>query len=223
MIRITDHFLPWLCRAFGIASHGTFIKGEDSEDRQERLAAAADYNRLRDNLRHQAGADDVEDHCHFRYMDLRRKAGDLWMQSKPLRKNAGGEPSHPFRWAQWLLFDGILYWLIWRNCCGYLVQPMRPLVTAVLIMLVCAGIYAMGASKDTILYNGSLADGRTAMDMWNESPFTPLYFSVTTFTTLGYGDFAPTGWFRLVGGLQAIFGVGLIALFTVSWGRKMIR
>ncbi|MDQ7013770.1 MAG: potassium channel family protein [Planctomycetota bacterium] len=50
-----------------------------------------------------------------------------------------------------------------------------------------------------------------------------LYFSLTTFVTLGYGDYAPTGWFKLVTGFEALFGVTLLALFTVAWGRKMVR
>jgi hypothetical protein len=50
-----------------------------------------------------------------------------------------------------------------------------------------------------------------------------LYFSLTTFVTLGYGDYAPAGIFKLLTGLEALSGVTLLALFTVAWGRKMVR
>lgn len=219
---------PWLRKMLGMNASGTLIGGEDSSYPAELLRAAADYNRLRDNFRHQSSTDELEDLCHFRYMDLRRRAGKLWMQAGPLLRNPKWRYERPARqtplkWLQWIAFDGILYWLIWRNCLGYLVRPMRPLVTGFLVILLGWAIYAFGASNDTILYNGPLADGQSAMDVWNGTMLTPLYFSVTTFTTLGYGDFAPTGWLRFVAGLQALIGVGLIALFTVSWGRKMIR
>jgi len=41
--------------------------------------------------------------------------------------------------------------------------------------------------------------------------------------TLGYGDYAPQSWFKLVTGVQALLGVTLLALFTVAWGRKLVR
>jgi len=51
------------------------------------------------------------------------------------------------------------------------------------------------------------------------SIFTALYFSVTTLTTLGFGDFSPTPRLRHITSLQAIIGfvslgvwIGLIGL-----------
>ncbi len=43
--------------------------------------------------------------------------------------------------------------------------------------------------------------------LWNY-----IYFSVVTFTTLGYGDYSPQGWARLPAAIQAIFGLGYFAL-----------
>lgn len=50
-----------------------------------------------------------------------------------------------------------------------------------------------------------------------------LYFSSVTFTTLGYGDYAPTQAFQLVAIAEAFFGVFMIALFVLVFGRKMLR
>lgn len=249
-----DDIWPWLRRSLSVFSHGTFIVGEDSDNSDELRKAAGDYNLLRDIFRHQTSADELEDLCHFRYMDLRRKAGDLWMQAGPrvfAQPKITVEMLKPFlpdksthaevmalaqsfeavtrssrlKWFQWFAFDGVLYWFIWRNCLGYLVRPMRPLVTSLVVIALWAFFYGAWASNDTIIYSGTLPEGATtAMDVWGKSSIlTPLYFSVTTFTTLGYGDFAPTGWLRGVASIQAALGVTLIALFTVSWGRKMIR
>ena len=45
-------------------------------------------------------------------------------------------------------------------------------------------------------------------DYWNN-----LYFSVVTFTTLGYGDFRPIGKIRVLASLEAFLGIFFIALF----------
>ena len=50
-----------------------------------------------------------------------------------------------------------------------------------------------------------------------------LYFSFVTFTTLGYGDYAPTQAFQLVATAEAFFGAFMIALFVLVFGRKMLR
>ena len=50
-----------------------------------------------------------------------------------------------------------------------------------------------------------------------------LYFSVVTFTTLGYGDLRPLGYMRLVAGSEAIIGVILMSYFVVVWAHKVFR
>lgn len=50
-----------------------------------------------------------------------------------------------------------------------------------------------------------------------------LYYSVVTFTTLGYGDFIPIGFSRLIAALEAFTGSFTIALFVVVFVKKMTR
>jgi hypothetical protein len=48
-----------------------------------------------------------------------------------------------------------------------------------------------------------------------------LYFSVVTFTTLGYGDFQPAvGLSRFFASLEAIIGAFTMALFAYTLARK---
>jgi len=50
-----------------------------------------------------------------------------------------------------------------------------------------------------------------------------VYYSVVTFTTLGYGDFTPVGWSRLVAASEAFTGAFAMALFVVVFVRHMTR
>lgn len=47
-----------------------------------------------------------------------------------------------------------------------------------------------------------VADEQATYPSWSEA----LYFSIVTFTTLGYGDIVPRAEYRLVSAFQAIFG-----------------
>lgn len=49
------------------------------------------------------------------------------------------------------------------------------------------------------------------------------YFSVVTFFTIGYGDFAPAGIARFVAGTEGFMGVFLMSYFTVAFVRKILR
>lgn len=49
------------------------------------------------------------------------------------------------------------------------------------------------------------------------------YYSVVTFTTLGYGDFSPQGRLRGVAACEALLGAVMIALMTVIFARKYLR
>ncbi len=47
-----------------------------------------------------------------------------------------------------------------------------------------------------------------------------LYYSLVTFTTLGYGDMHPTGWLKIVSGLEALTGAVFMALIVAVIARK---
>ncbi|MDN6869875.1 potassium channel family protein, partial [Aeromonas caviae] len=50
-----------------------------------------------------------------------------------------------------------------------------------------------------------------------------LYYSVVTFTTLGYGDFTPVGLSRIFAAFEAFTGSFTLALFVVVFVKKMTR
>jgi len=50
-----------------------------------------------------------------------------------------------------------------------------------------------------------------------------LYHSAVTFLTIGYGDVYPTGWLRILSGIEGFAGLFLMSYFTISFARKVLR
>ena len=46
------------------------------------------------------------------------------------------------------------------------------------------------------------------------------YFSTITFTTLGYGDFSPTGWLKALTSLEAFLGVFNIGFLIAGYANN---
>jgi hypothetical protein len=105
--------------------------------------------------------------------------------------------------------------------CGYGEAPLRIISLSLFIILFCAILYAFtGLSyKDTIQ---SISFTQSTQE--NFSFFlSSLYYSVVTFTTLGYGDFTPIGVSRVIAAIEAFTGSFTIALFVVVFVKKMTR
>lgn len=181
------------------------IEGEDSDDKEKLKSAAAQYNMLRDNFRTLPSTDEEEDRCHYKYMDLRRRASN-WRWH--------------YRFADW-------FFLKW--CWGYGIYVKRTIFSILLVILGFGLMYQLFAGPDTIrnyyVESASSAQGGTTSTADGEpkSEFNALYFSIITFTTIGYGDYAPLGWLRWVAGAEGLTGLFLMAVFTVSFARKFIR
>lgn len=91
--------------------------------------------------------------------------------------------------------------------CGYGERPVRVVVSAVVAVFGLALIYfAIGTLTPNAFLNS-------------------LYYSAVSFTALGYGQWAPqpTGWVKGLGAFEAFTGVFMMALFLVTFTRKMIR
>ena len=95
---------------------------------------------------------------------------------------------------------------------GYGERPVRPLVWGAAIVFLCALIYWRFGAVCTDTGQRVASFG------------TNLYFSVVTFTTLGYGDFRPEpGWPRILCSAEAILGAATMATFIVCLTRKYTR
>jgi len=62
------------------------------------------------------------------------------------------------------------------------------------------------------------------LSFYNPKFLETLYFSIVTFTTLGFGDLAPKpGFFQLFASFEALLGAIFMAMFIFVFARKMIR
>ncbi|MFT5730783.1 MAG: hypothetical protein ACI8PB_004973 [Desulforhopalus sp.] len=98
---------------------------------------------------------------------------------------------------------------LWDFAAGYGVRPYKIWIAGFLVALVFAGIYYFAGNP------------------CNEAGFpTSLYFSFTTFATLGYGDlsYSASRWFmRLISTAEAWLGAVLISTFVAVMARKILR
>jgi len=106
--------------------------------------------------------------------------------------------------------------------CGYGERPGNVVIFSLILIVVCAciysslGLYFEGQLLQLDLINKSLLDNLKGF-------LVSLYFSVVTFTTLGYGDVTPAGGSRPVAAIEAFSGGFTMALFVVVFVKKMTR
>lgn len=105
--------------------------------------------------------------------------------------------------------------------CGYGERPLNVVLFSLLLIGLSAFFYFfLGiASKGQIVQLDLSATLYTNFISFLEC----LYFSVVTFTTLGYGDLVPIGATRPLAALEAFTGNFTIALFVVVFVKKMTR
>jgi len=108
----------------------------------------------------------------------------------------------PKRWLAYIFGDLL---------CKYGISYTRVIAWGAAIVVSFASV---GHLQKSLMYNNSFV----------ETSFSDaLYFSLVTFTTLGYGDFHATGAMRFFAGIESFIGATLMSLFTVIVARKIIR
>lgn len=113
------------------------------------------------------------------------------------------------RWGMWVLF------LLADAVCGYGEHIEKILATALALILIYAAAYHVGEG----VVNRTLSEDADQDLGFREH----LYFSVTTFTTLGYGDYSPAqGPYQILAVSEAILGVVLMAFLVVTLTRKIV-
>nr|WP_298174077.1 ion channel [uncultured Pseudomonas sp.] len=104
---------------------------------------------------------------------------------------------------------------------GYGEKPLNVVLFSIVLIIICGLLYFLvgvqfaGQTLGLALERGWLANLDDLTDC--------LYFSVVTFTTLGYGDITPQGLARPIAAFEAFTGSFTMALFVVVFVKKMTR
>ncbi|CAH9051681.1 hypothetical protein PSECIP111951_01617 [Pseudoalteromonas holothuriae] len=105
--------------------------------------------------------------------------------------------------------------------CGYGEKPENVIRFSLAMIVVCALLYFLfGVSYEDQLLQlnaaNSISENISAL-------LNSFYFSVVTFTTLGYGDITPIGVSRFIAAIEAFTGSFSLALFVVVFVKRMTR
>jgi uncharacterized protein YjbI with pentapeptide repeats len=136
-------------------------------------------------------------------------AGEFFIREMAIKRQTSLKER---KYAYWFMGNVI------SGLCGYGERPTR----------VIFWWFAFTFSFALVYFAGQLIEyssGGTEIDFTTLGGFlTCMYFSVVTFTTLGFGDISPvTDAGRAVASVEAFTGAFMIALFVLVFGRKMIR
>ena len=104
-------------------------------------------------------------------------------------------------------------------------RPTYALITSIEIVLVFAIIYmitGLNMGGYVIDYTMMLEFG-IAMPNLIPDFMKSLYFSIVTFTTVGYGDITPVGMSVFLSGLEMLLGVTMVGVWTATLARKITR
>lgn len=106
-----------------------------------------------------------------------------------------------------LCFALTLSYLVW----GHGERPVRTLYSGIFIIFVSALLYMQGL----LFFKGGVI---TRPHFWQA-----FYFSVITFTTVGFGDITPVGVAKVAVTIEALCGIFIIPLFVIGLARKYLR
>ncbi|MEH6346922.1 MAG: pentapeptide repeat-containing protein [Bermanella sp.] len=105
--------------------------------------------------------------------------------------------------------------------CGYGEKPLRVILVSLSFISICGFFYFFLGISD----HGQDLAFEPQQSFWANLMVLGkhMYFSVVTFTTLGYGDLVPVGSSRVVAAIEAFVGSFTLALFVVVFVKKMTR
>jgi uncharacterized protein YjbI with pentapeptide repeats len=136
------------------------------------------------------------------------KSGEFYIHEMRMKRERYSLEKGTELRAWWKLFWNWFY----NISCGYGERPKRVVFNALLVIVTF-----------TLLYYAGEGIGKDGDESYDPSFRESFYFSVVTFTTLGYGDYYPKSGFQLFATAEAFIGAFTIALFVLVFGRQVMR
>jgi len=144
---------------------------------------------------------------YFRQEGIYNISGEYYYREKLMEAKCNWKDKKYFEW----IFNMFL-----NLVAGYGERPLQVLVWWAGIIFGYAVIY--------YFYNGIYIRIANNIASYNPKFLEALYFSIVTFTTLGFGDLAPKpGFFQIFASFEALLGAIFMAMFIYVFARKMIR
>ena len=111
---------------------------------------------------------------------------------------------------------------LFKWCFGYLLIPKRIVSTMIAVILISTFGYCLLSWFN--LGSLNLSNGVSIFqDGILIGVGRSLYFSVVTFSTLGYGDICPIGTLKVLATMESFSGLVIVSVFAVSLARKLFR
>jgi hypothetical protein len=164
---------------------------------------ASQFRILKENFS-DLGRYEDEDLAYVEYMRCKQK----YLLQKNLDANLIQKAiAYPKYFFKLLIFD-------WMGL--YATSPGRVIYSIIVIQILFALLYS-------IFTLSGIGDVVSDLDTEPLLFFKSLYIGVITFFTIGYGEFIPLGYSRILSGLLGFMGVFLMSYFTVAFVRKILR
>jgi len=119
-------------------------------------------------------------------------------------------------WSRWLRASVARLTLLYGE------SPWRVLSASLAVILFSGMIYPLGGFRSGSSTTPELMKA-TSFGEWLTMLPDGIYFSTLTFTTLGFGDFQPAGWGRILATGETAIGATLLALLVFVLGRRAAR
>lgn len=156
---------------------------------------------------------DFENYSHCFWWSQTADAKQSWAIFVRSEMEGGLDASRrDLRWQDRMAaFFRLLFNLFGRFTWGYGERPFRTFTLVLGIIVGSAILYALSGQ---VLHHGKIGP----VSFWEA-----LYFSIITYSTVGFGDYLPAGWTRILAAHEALAGIFLTPLFLISLTRRYLR